>query len=136
MYFEFLLGAQISGVSPRYGGFQGGSSITITGSGFARGGQDGSTSVYIGTNLCEIIGYYSNDEQIVCLSPRCVSVNCLQRQTDYQALSLAVLSYTLNDIITSGVFGYVDWLTPYIREIERPSGASGDILTVYGYLRL
>jgi len=134
--FKSFFGAQISNISPRYGGFQGGTSITITGSDFAHGNQDSSTLVYIGTNLCQTIGYYSNNEQIVCLTPKCNSAKCLQRQSDYQSISLVILSYTYNDIIMSGTFAYFDWLTPYIREIERPSGASGDVLTVYGYLRL
>jgi hypothetical protein len=34
------------------------------GSGFERDGEDGTTTVFVGTSVCEIFWYYSTDTQV------------------------------------------------------------------------
>eukprot|EP00638_Chattonella_subsalsa_P015791 CAMPEP_0117829880 /NCGR_PEP_ID=MMETSP0949-20121206/8130_1 /TAXON_ID=44440 /ORGANISM="Chattonella subsalsa, Strain CCMP2191" /LENGTH=3868 /DNA_ID=CAMNT_0005670717 /DNA_START=230 /DNA_END=11837 /DNA_ORIENTATION=- len=126
---------QISSIAPYRGSYEGGTRLTITGSGFERDGQDGSTKVFIGSNLCETIEYYSNDEQIICVSPPCSSEACVNRWNDNQDISVVVISISYNDIIDGGTFYYRDSRTPYLRQLSEPSGAAGDVLTAYGWLR-
>ena len=59
----------ISQISPQYGSLAGGTLLTISGSGFARGGIVGSTDVYIGALRCDVIDYYSDDTRLVCRTP-------------------------------------------------------------------
>ena len=59
----------ISQIYPQYGSLAGGTLLTISGSGFARGGIVGSTDVYIGALRCDIIDYYSDDTTLVCRTP-------------------------------------------------------------------
>ncbi len=63
------LDAAIYGVTPHRVGMDGSARITIAGKGFYRDGVEGTTTVYIGAQLCNTIEYYSSDTQIVCDTP-------------------------------------------------------------------
>jgi len=55
-------------VFPQRGSLEGGTRLTIRGTGFSRGGVQGSTTVFVGPNVCDTIEYYTTDTQIVCVT--------------------------------------------------------------------
>lgn len=57
-------GAVISHMYPVYGSVKGGTRLTIQGSGFARAGVQGTTVVFVGSQVCKQIEYYSSDVQV------------------------------------------------------------------------
>ena len=61
--------AVINNVAPTRVGMMGGGLITIKGQGFFRDGVEGTTTVFIGAQTCEMIEYFSSDTQIVCRLP-------------------------------------------------------------------
>jgi hypothetical protein len=67
-------GALLSTVEPRYGSMAGGTEISLYGSGFARNGLEGSTTVFVGNQECEVNLYKSTDTR-VCGDAR---VTCLR----------------------------------------------------------
>ena len=60
------LPAKITGIERIWLSQEGGTQIKILGTGFARGGVEGRTDVYIGSQVCDVVEYYSNDHQLVC----------------------------------------------------------------------
>jgi hypothetical protein len=56
-------------MQPTRVGMDGYARITISGKGFYRDGVDGATTVYLGSQICNTIEYYSSDTQIVCETP-------------------------------------------------------------------
>lgn len=61
--------AVISAIYPSQLGVHGGATVTIHGSGFSREGQEGTTSVFLGTRECVQELYHFTDGQIVCEAP-------------------------------------------------------------------
>jgi len=61
--------AVLNAVQNNVGSLMGGTFLTLWGSGFSREGKSGSTQVYLGTNLCPVVEYYSSDTKLVCFTP-------------------------------------------------------------------
>lgn len=66
-----MVGVNINSVAPsnRQGSMGGGSLLRISGSGFMRGGREGITTVFVGTEIADIIHYYSGDTMLVARTP-------------------------------------------------------------------
>lgn len=62
-------GAQINAIYPSNFGIAGGATLVVHGSGFARNGVEGATTVYVGSRECVLEEYYFNDGQIICEVP-------------------------------------------------------------------
>ncbi len=99
----------IVSVTPSFGSAEGGTQITISGANFQQSGMFSSTVVLINNQQCNIINYYTFDNQITCVTPKCVTVNCLS-DPDWQGtetVSLAVYVQTVEGILgTSTTFRY------------------------------
>jgi hypothetical protein len=61
--------AVVNSLQNTRGSTEGGTLLTIWGSGFSIAGQRGSVHVYLGTSLCRTVAYFSSDTKIVCFTP-------------------------------------------------------------------
>src|SRR4051794_35423765 len=71
----------IVSVVPSFGSAEGGTRLTISGTNFqSTSSMFSSTVVYINNQQCKVVDYYTNDAQIVCITPKCATANCLADQ--------------------------------------------------------
>lgn len=113
----------ITGLYPHFGGNEGGTELTISGANFDSESLFTGTVVYIGNEKCEVIGHYSGDSKIVCITPKCYTESCLQRYpwsgSSYMAVNIYVT--TAEGTLTnddSYEFQYNNWWTPKVFELQ------------------
>ncbi|EDQ93048.1 uncharacterized protein MONBRDRAFT_22411 [Monosiga brevicollis MX1] len=125
--------AYITDITPRQVGYKGGQHITIRGVGFDREGQEGATTVYVGTDVCETIAYYSSDTQIVCVMPEVTVVESYLAVTVSLwvaggAMGSTAICETSCSVRARSVY------TPTISESQLAAPPGGNV-TLIGYLR-
>jgi hypothetical protein len=115
--------ACISQVTPSFGGAEGGTKIQIAGASFMAGdtGLSVTLLVFIGNEQCDIIEYYSSDNLITCITPKCYTTACLSSEdwqgTDYVELSVYVQTVeTIYSATTT--FVYSGAYTPQIIKMS------------------
>lgn len=112
----------ITSISPELtGSTEGQSTLTIIGTNFAPNGMFSSKVVFVGGEICRIIGYYTTYEKIVCLTPKCVTSACLS-DADWQGseeVSVSVYISTVEGILGAfGTFYYNGGYTPSIYQMS------------------
>lgn len=119
----------ISSVFPsNVGSAEGGTELTITGANFAQGGLFSSRAVFVGGQTCKIINYYTSDERIVCITPKCVTPACLSDQDwqGYEEVSLSVYVSTVETILEGfSTYIYNGGYTPSVYKMQHTSWATG-----------
>jgi len=86
--------------------------------------------VYVSNGVCEIVEYYSNNNQIVCVTPA-------SSATDVLAVKVALESPEFAAYATCSancVFQYRDSETPYLSSWTQ-GVAEGGVMELGGYLR-
>ncbi len=110
------------------GSVEGGTRLTITGANFAQEGLFSSRAVFIGGQACQVINYYTTNERIVCITPKCVSPACLS-DADWQgseSASLSVYVSTVEGILEGfSTFIYHGGYTPSIYKMQHNAWATG-----------
>lgn len=119
----------ISSVFPsNVGSAEGGTELTITGANFAQGGLFSSRAVFVGGQACKIINYYTSDERIVCITPKCVTPACLSDQ-DWQGSEVVSLSVYVSSVETIlegfSTYTYSGGYTPSVYKMQHNSWATG-----------
>jgi len=123
--------AIITSISPVTSSLGGYSLITLSGSGFYRGGREGSTVVYINNQVCEYDAYHSSDISYVCYTPSS-SVETSQASVQMVLLGVGVHEFA-SCSTTSGVcnMNYNRAYTPTLSSYLRGASASS-FLPFYG----
>ncbi len=112
----------ISTVTPNFGSVEGGSWITLQGANFLQSGLFTNRFVYIGTDKCVEIQYFTTDTSLTCIVPKCGLPQCLQSPTWTGSIS-ATVSYqvfTSEGLLTaSNTFIYHGSWTPAIYKMSK-----------------
>eukprot|EP00035_Acanthoeca_spectabilis_P007825 m.144226 g.144226 ORF g.144226 m.144226 type:complete len:4359 (-) comp14100_c0_seq10:3061-16137(-) len=118
-------GAVIHSISPTNGSIGGGTLVTITGSGFQRGGIVGGTNVFIGHLACPVIDYWSSDERLIC---RTEEMHNFSVGYSYMPVRVAMHSFSAASF-AQGQFRYKYWdsSTPFIRRSSSGVLAGGEL---------
>ena len=118
----------IASISPSLtGSAEGGTELTINGANFAQEGLFSSRAVFIGGQLCKIIDYYSNNDKIVCITPKCVTPTCLSDQDwqGYEDVSLSIYVSTVEGILEGfSTYRYNGGYTPSIYKMQHNTWAT------------
>lgn len=117
----------IFAVVPSFGSVEGGSRISIKGMGFAQAGLFTNRAVFIGGERCAEIPYYTTDTEIVCITPKCTTPECLSSPTwgSAIAVSLDVYVQTVEGVLgQSATFSYNGGYTPAIYKMSHVSRGS------------
>jgi hypothetical protein len=119
----------IASITPTLSGSaEGGSELTIIGANFAQDGLFSSRAVFVGGQTCKIIEYYSSNEKILCITPKCVTPACLSDQDwqDYEDVSLSIYVSTVEGILEGfSTFRYNGGYTPSIYKMQHNAWATG-----------
>ena len=128
--------ATVSALQTQRGSLGGGTYLSIWGSGFARGGRDGQTVVYVGNDVCEqtqATDYDSGDARLVCVTP----ASSVERSVDVRVAIVALdgsNSYVACPSTAACKFAYSLETTPLLQFSSR-GGAAGTIFKAFGALR-
>lgn len=119
----------IVSLSPSNGGsVEGGTRLTIVGANFAQEGLFSSRAVFIGGQACEVINYYTTNERIVCITPKCVTPTCLSDADwqGYESASLSVYVSTVEGILEGfSTYTYNGGYTPSVYKLQHNAWATG-----------
>ena len=119
----------IASISPsNVGSVEGGTRLTITGTNFAQEGLFSSRAVFIGGQPCEVISYFTTNERIVCITPKCVTQACLSDQdwAGYETASLSVYVSTVEGILEGFTsYTYNGAYTPSVYKMQHNAWATG-----------
>ncbi len=113
---------KISSITPNFGSVEGGSWITISGANFLQSGLFTNRFIYVGTDRCTEIQYFSTDTSITCIVPKCGLPQCLESAT-WGGSVQATVSYqvmTVEGLFTaSSPFTYHGGWTPAIHKMSK-----------------
>ena len=131
------LNAVIYGMTPTSGSTAGGTLLTITGVNFMRDGTDGETFVFLASQVCEYVEYYSTDTQYVCYTPPTPLVGNGLGSVPVVMVTVGT-GYGDNAVcnINNGLgctFTYSTAATPAITQLSL-GAAAGGALNMFGYL--
>ena len=124
----------ITSITPWFGSPEGGTELTIRGEGFHPEALFTSMVVYIGGEVCKTIEYHTSNEKIVCITPRCVSPDCLSDQQwqggEEVSLNIYVADVTGIEDASDAFYYYGNW-APSLTKIGHYTWGQG-ISWVYG----
>ena len=119
--FTQQLAPIITGVNPNYGGIEGGTQISITGTNFVSDSLFTETVVFIGNERCKVIGHLTTSEKMVCITPKCYTETCLSRNhwSGTSQMQLTVYVTTVEGILSaSSSFIYYNYWTPSVLSMS------------------
>ena len=128
--------AAVSALQTQRGSLGGGTYLSIWGSGFARGGRDGQTVVYVGSDVCaqtQATAYDSGDARLVCYTP----ASDIEQVVDVRVAIVALdgsNSYVACPSTAACKFTYALSTTPLLQFSSR-GGAAGTTFKAFGALR-
>jgi len=96
-----------------------------------------SPAVFIGNEKCKIVDYYSNDHQIVCITPKCYTDSCLSTNlfSGYSSMQVSIYVSSVEGILSAfTTFTYYNYWTPSIFQLQRYSYGK-DTASVVAYTR-
>lgn len=112
----------ISSITPNFGSVEGGSWITLQGANFLQSGLFTNRFVYVGTDKCTEIQYFTTDTSLTCVVPKCGLPQCLETAT-WTGSVKATVSFqvqTVEGLLTaSGTFTYHGSWTPAIYKMSK-----------------
>ncbi|KAA0165290.1 hypothetical protein FNF31_01943 [Cafeteria roenbergensis] len=128
------MGAAALRVEPEFhpiylqGSENGGTLLRIRGSGFFREGREGVTTVFIGSEICNMISYYSSDTEIWCYTPPMVPGG------SYARIVISVTGVDRGELLDTGrSFQYRSDRTPRL-DVSPRGGRPGQSLYFRGFL--
>lgn len=112
----------ILSVTPNFGSVEGGTWITLEGANFLQSGLFTNRFVYVGTDKCTEIQYFTTDTSLTCVVPKCGLPQCLQTAT-WTGSVQATVSFqvqTVEGLLTaSDTFTYHGGWTPAIYKMSK-----------------
>ena len=112
----------ISSITPNFGSVEGGTWITIAGANFLQSGLFTTRFIYVGTDRCVEIQYFTTDTSVTCVVPKCGLPQCLETAT-WTGSVQATVSYqvmTVEGLLTaSSPFTYHGGWTPAIYKMSK-----------------
>eukprot|EP01040_Poterioochromonas_malhamensis_P001800 gene1800-1926_t len=124
----------ISSVTPSFGSVEGGTWITIAGVNFMASGMFTNRVILVGGQVCKEIPYFTTNQRIVCVSPRCVEPACLSDPLWQGSITVSINVY-VQDVETilgaSSTFSYAGGYTPQIFALTK-NVRGGAVASVIG----